>query len=96
MGIIQENSSQEDLATLELFRYQKPSQEQVSRIEDTRAAIQYAASQVLANCKPSRGRSLAITKLQEAMMHASASVVFEWLTHPEVSSNTEPASSESE
>lgn len=58
------------------FDYQRPTPEQVERIETVRQALKQAHDTILATLPPSRERSLAITKLEEASMWANKGVVF--------------------
>jgi hypothetical protein len=59
------------------FEYQKPNSDQVERIEMVRKALKQSHECIMGNCKPSRERSLAITKLEETSMWANKSIVFE-------------------
>lgn len=58
------------------FEYQKPTPEHVQQIETVRAALKAAYDTVLETLPPSRERSLAITKLEEASMWANKGIVF--------------------
>lgn len=58
------------------FEYQKPTPEHVQQIEAVRAALKNAHDAVLSTVPPSRERSLAITKLEEASMWANKGIVF--------------------
>ena len=56
------------------FTYHPPKGEQAERYVYLREQFRYVAQEVLRQCPPSRDRSLALTKLQEAMMWANASI----------------------
>lgn len=58
------------------FEYQRPTPEQVQQIESVRTVLKQAHDAVLASVPPSRERSLAITKLEEASMWANKGIVF--------------------
>lgn len=66
----------EDMARVEKDFKFHPSRcvEQQARHECVRATMLAAARQVLELCPPSRERSLAITKLEEAMLWANAAI----------------------
>ena len=58
------------------FDYQRPTAEHVQQIETVRDAIKAVHDTILATLPPSRERSLAITKLEEASMWANKGIVF--------------------
>ena len=58
------------------FDYQKPTPEHVAQIETVRKALKDAHDVILATIPPSRERSLAVTKLEEASMWANKGIVF--------------------
>ena len=59
------------------FVYQKPTLEQVERIERVRHECQVLYETLMTQVQPSRERSLAITKLEEVSMWANKAIVFE-------------------
>lgn len=59
------------------FVYQKPTEEQVRRIERVRLMCDHLHEVLLQAVLPSRERSLAITKLEEVSMWANKAIVFE-------------------
>lgn len=56
------------------FTYHAPKPGQVERYEDLRLQAQVLAVKILDECPPSRERSLALTKLEEAVMWANAAI----------------------
>ena len=58
----------------ETFRYHPPTPANVQRYERIRAIIKEAALEIGELTPPSRERSLCLTRLQEAMMMANASI----------------------
>jgi hypothetical protein len=56
------------------FTYHKPKEDQAVRYEDLRLEAKGLALRILGSCPPSRERSLALTKLEEAVMWANASI----------------------
>lgn len=56
------------------FTYHPPFGNQISRYSHIRNTIKQAAEAVVLFCPESRERSLAITKLEEAVMWANASI----------------------
>lgn len=56
------------------FVYHAPKADQPQRYEALRAAAKTLAEHFAQNCPPSRELSLALTKLEEAMMWANASI----------------------
>lgn len=56
------------------FAYHSPTDEQISRYKDIRADARKFAKLIEALCPPSRERSLAMTKLEECVMWANASI----------------------
>ena len=56
------------------FTYHKPFGNQVSRYNHLRNIIKQAAEAVVLYCPESRERSIALTKLEEAVMWANASI----------------------
>ena len=59
------------------FTYHKPNDDQVTRIVEIRHDAKTLAETIQFMCPESREKSLAITKLEEAMMWANASIVRE-------------------
>jgi hypothetical protein len=59
------------------YENQKPNDEQVMRIENLRAAFKKLDLLIGGSCPASRYRSLAITALEESLMWAVKSIVFE-------------------
>lgn len=59
------------------FQYQKPTPEQVERIERIRGECRDLYETLMTQIRPSRERSLAITKLEEVSMWANKAIVFE-------------------
>jgi len=57
------------------FTYHKPNESQVERMVDLRMQAKNTAHWIAANCPPSRETSLALTKLEEAVMHANSAIV---------------------
>lgn len=58
------------------FEYQRPTAEHVQQIETVRNALKAVHDTILETLPPSRERSLAITKLEEASMWANKGIVF--------------------
>ncbi len=56
------------------YTYHAPFGDQPDRYVEIRAAIGNAAAVVCENAPHSRERSLALTKLEEAVMHANAAI----------------------
>lgn len=56
------------------FKYHSPKEGQPERYELIRYKIKQLAYLIDENCPPSREKSLAITKIEEAMMWANASI----------------------
>ena len=56
------------------FRYHPPKENQPERYERLRAMAGQLAHAYVTNCPPSRELSLALTKLEEAVMWANASI----------------------
>lgn len=56
------------------FTYHKPIEGQPARYELLRASAKKFALEIVANSPPSREQSLALTKLEEAMMWANAAI----------------------
>ena len=56
------------------LRYVPVNDEQSERIEDVKNAISFAMTDIDNNCPPSREKSLALTKLEEAAMWASKAI----------------------
>lgn len=56
------------------FTYHPPKEDQIPRYNTLREIARAFAAEILENCPPSRERSLAITKLEEATMWANASI----------------------
>ncbi len=65
----------EDLKRLERdFSYHPPKEGQAERYTFLRDVARKFATDILADCPPSRERSLALTKLEECVMWANASI----------------------
>ena len=56
------------------FTYHKPEGDRIGRYEEIRAKAKGLAYLIDGLCLPSRERSLAMTKLEEAVMWANASI----------------------
>ena len=56
------------------FSYHAPKEDQPERYVELRSLAKVLAESVLQNCPPSRERSLALTKLEESVMWANASI----------------------
>lgn len=56
------------------FTYHAPSGDQTERYVVIRAAARCLAIIILEESKPSREQSLALTKIEEAVMHANAGI----------------------
>lgn len=56
------------------FRHHSPTPERISDLENVREVLRTAAHALNAICPEGREKSLAITKLEEAMFHANASI----------------------
>ena len=56
------------------FTYHQPRDDQPRRYELLRSLSQQLANTLIAMCPPSRERSLALTKLEESVMWANASI----------------------
>jgi len=56
------------------FTYHKPNENQADRYHRIRETAKVFANQMLAECPESRELSLALTKLEEAVMWANASI----------------------
>ncbi len=57
-----------------IFTYHKPFGNQQTRYESLRATAKHLAEVMLEYCPESRERSLALTKLEESVMWANASI----------------------
>ena len=57
-----------------IFTYHKPTEEQQVRYQAIRSNAKQTAELLLALCPESRERAVALTKLEEAIMWANASV----------------------
>jgi len=57
-----------------VFTYHAPKADQPARYVHLREKAKSMAVDILQICPPSRERSLALTKLEEAIMHANASI----------------------
>ena len=57
------------------FSTHKANADQLERMEIVRDATHFAGVMILKHCPPSRERALALTKLEEGMMHANSSIV---------------------
>ena len=56
------------------YTYHAPKDDQISRYKEIRASMKQIAKLIDKLCPPSRERSLAHTKLEEAVMWANASI----------------------
>lgn len=56
------------------YTYHAPKGDQIERYQDIRSAVRKVADLINKSCPPSRERSLAFTKLEEAVMWANASI----------------------
>ena len=56
------------------FTYHSPKNDQPHRYEDLRGTGKFLAGKILDQCPDSRERSLALTKLEEAIFWANASI----------------------
>ena len=67
--------NEEQLKRLErIFTYHAPKEDQPQRYHKIRSLAHYLAIDILENCPDSRERSLAITKIEEAVFWANASI----------------------
>lgn len=57
-----------------IFCYHAPTPDQVKQYGDIRSAGKFLAQVILQQCPDSRERSIAVTKVQEVVMWANASV----------------------
>lgn len=67
-------SEQEQKALDKAFIYHPPKDDQPLRYQSLRADAKVLAENILSACPPSRERSLAMTKLEEVVMWANASI----------------------
>lgn len=56
------------------FTYHRPNKDQIPKYEEIRAAAKLFASVVVCCCPESREKSLAITKIEEAVFWANAAI----------------------
>lgn len=56
------------------FTYHKPQEDQPERYNAIRELAHELAENICGNTPPSREQSLALTKLEEAVMHANAAI----------------------
>jgi len=56
------------------FTYHPPSENQVGRYSDLRRAVLDLAKEIVTKTPPSREQSIALTKLDEVMFFANASI----------------------
>jgi hypothetical protein len=56
------------------FTYHPPHSDQAVRYEELRGAAKVLAMKIADRCPPSREKSLALTRLQEAVMWANAAI----------------------
>lgn len=56
------------------FTYQPPKADQIPRYEALRRGAQEIARRIIVMTPPSREQALALTKLEEAVMHANAAI----------------------
>jgi len=74
-GILLTNVSDNEIKMLNNnFKYHSPKEGQNEKYETIRAKGKVLAAIVLNNCPPSRERSTAMTKIEEAVMWANASI----------------------
>ena len=67
--------TEEDLKRLKAnFTHHPPTGTQLARYESIRNSARAMANLILVSCPPSRERSLALTRLEEAMMWSNASI----------------------
>jgi hypothetical protein len=67
--------TEEDKRTLEnIFTYHAPKDDQAERYTDIRAEAKALATLIMSLCPRCRERSLALTKLEEAIFWANASI----------------------
>lgn len=65
----------DELSELEVrFSYHRPAEDERERYDALRAAAGSVATLVMGFCPPSRERSLALTKLEEAVFWANAAI----------------------
>ncbi len=57
-----------------IFKYHKPKDDQLERYDDIRNDALGFAQVICENTPPSREQSLALTKLEEVVMHANAAI----------------------
>ena len=57
------------------FTYHPPNEEQIKKIQSIRKALKEIAYILEDNCPPSRESSIALSKLEEVMMWATAAIV---------------------
>lgn len=57
-----------------IFEYHSPKEGQPQKYEELRRSAKVFAGYVLKDCPESRERSLALTKIEEAVMWANASI----------------------
>ena len=67
-------TDEEALKVVNNFSYHKPIEGQPEKYEELRNKAKEIALRILNLCPPSRERSLALTKLEEAIMWANASI----------------------
>jgi hypothetical protein len=65
------------------FTYHPPTGEQIPKYNTLRAAAKTLAEMIADFCPPSRERSLALTKLEETVMWANASIARNTCQHGE-------------
>lgn len=56
------------------FKYHSPKEDQPERYEFIRSNARQLAECMVGNCPPSRELSSALTRLEEAVMHANAAI----------------------
>lgn len=71
------NTEQQKAEIERSLTYHRPSEDGTARIEEVRTIAKQFAHVIVDKCPDSRGKSLAITKLEEAVMWATKSIVLE-------------------
>lgn len=75
MPVMEYHTPESDVKDIEnRFKSHQVSSDQIDRMSAVREHCKLTAMKILRYCPPSREKSLALTKLEEAMMHANASI----------------------